>query len=175
LAADGLCLMQLNGEFRSLKQWEKRLAKWEQDVHLKQGDLIQRKHGALTRQTEVFKRLQKAKAASRLTPHLPNQLEGPGLAFPRPTRPYTHPNQPKRRHANQCYWCGSSSLLYGHKSKDCTLPHQHCDSLALGKCIVPNHHNGYYLFIDHPQACPYKGDHKGALISGEHAWSSQAQ
>jgi hypothetical protein len=27
LAADGLCLMQLNGEFRSLKQWEKRLAK----------------------------------------------------------------------------------------------------------------------------------------------------
>jgi hypothetical protein len=82
LAVDGLHLMQLDGEFRSLKQWEKRLAKREQDMHLGRGDLIQRKRIALTRQMEVYKRLRKAKAGSRLTPHLSNQLEGPGLAFP---------------------------------------------------------------------------------------------
>jgi hypothetical protein len=91
LAADGLHLVQLDGEFRNLEQWEKCLTKREQDVHLERGDLIQRKHVTLTRQTEVYKRLQKAKAASWLTPLLPNRLEGPGLAFLQPTQPYTHP------------------------------------------------------------------------------------
>jgi hypothetical protein len=64
LAADGLRLMQLDSEFRSFEQWEKRLAKREQDVHLERGDLIQWKRAALTRQMEVYKRLRKAKAAS---------------------------------------------------------------------------------------------------------------
>jgi hypothetical protein len=57
LAADGLCLMQLDGEFRSLEQWEKHLAKQEQDIHLERGDLIQRKRGAFTQQMEVYKHL----------------------------------------------------------------------------------------------------------------------
>jgi hypothetical protein len=41
--------------------------------------------------------------------------------------------------------------------------------LAPGRCVIPTHHNGYYSFIDCPEACPYKGDHKGAILSGEHA------
>jgi hypothetical protein len=55
LAADGLRLIQLDGEFQYLKQWERRLAKREQDIHLKQGDLIQKKRAALSRQMEVYK------------------------------------------------------------------------------------------------------------------------
>jgi hypothetical protein len=51
LAADGLCLVQLDGEFRYLEQWERCLAKREQDVHLERGDLLQRKHAALSHQT----------------------------------------------------------------------------------------------------------------------------
>jgi hypothetical protein len=43
LAAECLCLTQIEGEFHYLKQWERRLNKWEQAIHLKQGDLIQRK------------------------------------------------------------------------------------------------------------------------------------
>jgi hypothetical protein len=169
LAADSLRLMQIDREFRYLEQWERRLKIQEQAIHLERGDFIQRKWGVLSHQTEVYKRLQKAKAVSRLIPKLHNRLKGPGLSFPQQTQPYTHPAQPERRHANQCYWCGSSSLLYGHKSKDCTLPHQRCDSLAPGRCVVPIHHNGYYSFIDGPKACPYKGDHKGVPLSGEHA------
>jgi hypothetical protein len=57
LVADGLCLVQLDGEFRNLEQWEKHLAKQEQAVHLERGDLIQQKRAALTWQTEVYKRL----------------------------------------------------------------------------------------------------------------------
>jgi hypothetical protein len=69
---DGLCLMQLDSEFRYLEQWERRLAKQEQDIHLERGDLIQRKRATLFWQTEVYKRLRKAKMASRLIPNLPN-------------------------------------------------------------------------------------------------------
>jgi hypothetical protein len=169
LAAESLHLVQIDGEFRYLEQWERHLKIREQAIHLEQGDFIQRKRGALSRQTEVYKHLRKAKVASRLVPKLHNRLEGPGLSFPQQTRPYTHPAQPEQRHANQCYWCGSSSLLYGHKSKDCALPHQRCDSLAPRRCVVPIHHNGYYSFIDAPETCLYKGNHKGVPLSGEHA------
>jgi hypothetical protein len=40
LAADSLRLMQLDGEFRNLEQWERHLTKQEQDVHFERGDLI---------------------------------------------------------------------------------------------------------------------------------------
>jgi hypothetical protein len=175
LAAECLRLTQLDGEFHYLEQWEQWLTKWEQAIHLERGDLIQRKQGANSRQTEVYKRLRKVKVASRLVPKLPNRLEGLGLSFLHQIQPYAHLTQFERRNANQCYWCGSSSLLYGHKSKDCTLPHQRCNSLAPGRCVVPIHHNGYHSIIEYPEACPYNGDNKGVPLSGEHAWTSQAQ
>jgi hypothetical protein len=34
LAAESLCLMQLDGEFRYLEQWERHLKIWEQAIHL---------------------------------------------------------------------------------------------------------------------------------------------
>jgi hypothetical protein len=55
LAADGLCLVQLDGEFRYLKQWERHLADREQWVHLERGDLIQKKCDTLTCQMAVYK------------------------------------------------------------------------------------------------------------------------
>jgi hypothetical protein len=44
LAAEALCLVQLQGEFRYLEQWQRRLEKREQAIHLERGDLIQKKH-----------------------------------------------------------------------------------------------------------------------------------
>jgi hypothetical protein len=55
LAAEGLCLVQLQGEFRYLDQWQRRLEKREQEIHLERGDLIQKKHAAHTRWMEVYK------------------------------------------------------------------------------------------------------------------------
>jgi hypothetical protein len=57
LAAECLCLVQIEGEFRYLEQWERRLSKREQGIHLEQGDLIQRKRATNSHQTEVYKRL----------------------------------------------------------------------------------------------------------------------
>jgi hypothetical protein len=44
LAAEGLRLVQLQGEFRYLDQWQRRLEKREKEIHLERGDLIQKKH-----------------------------------------------------------------------------------------------------------------------------------
>jgi hypothetical protein len=43
LAADGLRLVQLDGEFRYLEQWERCLVVQEQQTHLKRGELIQKR------------------------------------------------------------------------------------------------------------------------------------
>jgi hypothetical protein len=169
LAAEGLCLVQLQGEFRYLDQWQRRLEKREREIHLEQGDLIQKKHAAHAQRTEVYKRLRAAKAASRIAPRLIARPEGPSLAFPHPTRPYPFPSKEERRKGTPCHWCGANSLLYGHKSRDCGLPHQRCDRYKPGRCTVPEHHGGYYSYLDHPRACPYNGNHEGALLSGEHA------
>jgi hypothetical protein len=66
LAAEGLHLVQLQGEFRYLDQWQRRLEKREQEIHLERGDLIQKKHAAHAKRTDVYKRLHAAKAASRI-------------------------------------------------------------------------------------------------------------
>jgi hypothetical protein len=169
MAAKGLRLVQLQGEFWYIDQWQRRLEKREQEIHLERGDLIQKKHSAHARRTEVYKRLRTAKAASRIAPRLIDRPEGPSLAFPHPTRPYPFPPKEERRKGTPCHWCGSSSLLYGHKSRDCGLPHQRCDRYKPGRCTVPEHHGGYYSYLDHPRACPYNGNHEGVLLSGEHA------
>jgi hypothetical protein len=70
LAAETLHLVQLQSEFRYLEQWQKCLETREQAVHLEQGDLIQKKHAAHTKQMEVYKRLWAVKAASRIIPQL---------------------------------------------------------------------------------------------------------
>jgi hypothetical protein len=43
LAAECLCLAQIEGEFCYLEQWERQLSKREQVMHLERGDLIRRK------------------------------------------------------------------------------------------------------------------------------------
>jgi hypothetical protein len=169
LATEGLRLVQLQGEFRYLEQWQKHLETREQAIHLKRGDLIQKKCAAHTQQTEVYKRLRAAKAALCIVPRLIQRPEGPSMLFPHPTRPYEHPLKSERRKGTPCHWCGMTSLLYGHKSKDCGLPHQRCNQLKPGRCVVPNHHGGYYSFLDHPEACPYNGNHEGVILLGEHA------
>jgi hypothetical protein len=169
LAAEALCLVQLQGEFRYLEQWQRRLEKREQAIHLEQGDLIQKKRAAHTKQTDVYKRLHATKVASCIAPRLIARPEGPSLAFPHPTRPYQCPPKSERQKGTPCHWCGSNSLLYGHKSRDCGLPHQCCDRYRPGRCTVPDHHGGYYSYLDHPQACPYNGNYEDVLLSGEHA------
>jgi hypothetical protein len=103
LAAEGLRLVQLQREFRYLDQWQRRLEKREQEIHLERGDLIQKKHAAHARRTEVYKRLCAAKAASRIAPRLIARPEGPSLAFPHPTRPYPFPAKEERRKGTPCH------------------------------------------------------------------------
>jgi hypothetical protein len=96
LAVEGLCLVQLQGEFRYLEQWQQRLKTRERAIHLERGDLIQKKCAAHARQTEVYKCLHAMKVASRLVPRLIQRLEGPSMSFPHPTQPYEHPTPPER-------------------------------------------------------------------------------
>jgi hypothetical protein len=169
LVAESLHLVQLQSEFRYLEKWQKHLKMREQAIHLERGDLIQKKRAAHTRQTEVYKHLRAAKAASRIVSRLIRHPDGPSMSFPSPTRPYDHPPAPERQKGIPCYWCGTTSFLYGHRSKDCALPHQRCDRLKPGRCIVPDHHRGYYSFLDCPKACPYNRNHEDVIVSGKHA------
>jgi hypothetical protein len=169
LAAETLRLVQLESEFWYLEKWQKHLETREQAIHLEQGDLIQKKHAAHTKKMEVYKRLRATKVASCIIPRLIRCPDGPSMSFPSPTRPYSYPPPSERRKGTPCYWCGTTSFLYGHKSKDCVLPHQRCDQLKPGQCVVPDHHGGYYSFLNHPEACPYNGNHKDVILSGEHA------
>jgi hypothetical protein len=161
--------VQLESEFQYLERWQKCLETREQAIHLEWGDLIQKKRAANARQTDVYKHLRAVKAASRIIPRLIRRPDGPSLSFPSPTRPYYFPPLPERRKGTPCYWCGTTSLLYGHKSKDCGLPHQRCDQLKPGQCVVPDHHGGYYSFLTLPEACPYNGNHEDIILSGKHA------
>jgi hypothetical protein len=103
LVAETLCLVQLQSEFQYLEKWQKRLKTREQAIHLEQGDLIQKKHAAHTRQTEVYKRLRAAKAASRIIPRLIRRPDGPSMSFLSPIRPYSHPPATGRRKGTPCY------------------------------------------------------------------------
>jgi hypothetical protein len=85
LAAESLYLVQMDREFRYLEQWERHLKIREQAIHLERGDFIRRKQGMYSHQTEVYKCLRQAKAASHLAMKLRNRPEGPGLSFPQQT------------------------------------------------------------------------------------------
>jgi hypothetical protein len=169
LAAETLRLVQLKSEFRYLERWQKHLETREQAIHLERGDLIQKKHAANAQQMDVYKCLRAMKVASRIIPRLIQCPNGLSMSFPSPTRPYYFPPPPERRKGTACYWCGTTSLLYGHKSKDCALPHQRCDQLKPGRCVVPDHHRGYYSFLTLLKACPYNGNHEDVILLGEHA------
>jgi hypothetical protein len=96
LAAETLRLAQLQGEFRYLDQWQRRLKKREQEIHLERGDLIHRKHAAHGKRTDVYKCLRATKAASRIAPRLIARPKGPSLAFPHPTQPYHFPSKEEK-------------------------------------------------------------------------------
>ena len=64
LAAEGLRLVQLDGEFRHLKHWEKKLAERERANIMECGELIRKQNEATKRQGEIYERLRGARAAA---------------------------------------------------------------------------------------------------------------
>jgi hypothetical protein len=60
---------------------------------------------------------------SCIAPRLISRPEGPSMSFPHPTQPYEHPPKVERWKGTPCHWCGTTSFLYRHKSKDCGLPY----------------------------------------------------
>ena len=60
LAAEGLRLVQLDGEFRYLKHWEKKLAERERANIVERGELIRKQNEATKRQQDIYARLQEA-------------------------------------------------------------------------------------------------------------------
>ena len=170
LAAEGLRLVQLDGEFRHLKHWEKKLAERERANTIEQGELIRRQNAAVTKQKEVYERLQSAKAAGRLGRWLPYRNGCPGLSLTTPIQPYSRPTEEDRRQPPRgCYWCEERSMLYGHRSWDCQHPHIRCARLSKGRCLVPPHHADYCSYIINPGECPYNGENGGVVLRGDHA------
>jgi hypothetical protein len=170
LAAEGLRLVQLEGEFRYLKHWEKKLGEREHANIVERGEFIRRQTEATKRQNEVYERLRGARAAARLGRLLPYHNGRRGLSVSSPGQPYSHPNEGERRQASrECYWCGDRSLLYGHHGRDCQNPHIRCARLSRGRCVVPPHHLEYHSHLLNTNACPYNGDHAGQILRGDHA------
>ena len=170
LAAEGLRLVQLEGEFRYLKHWEKKLGERERANIVERGELIRKQTEATKRQNEVYERLRGARAAARLGRLLPYHNGRRGLSVSSPGQPYSHPNEEERRQASrECYWCGDRSLLYGHHGRDCRNPHIRCARLSRGRCVVPPHHSEYHSHLLNTNACPYNGDHAGQILRGDHA------
>jgi len=64
MAAEGLRLVQLDGTFHHLKQWDHQLEKREQEILIKRGELIKKTQEAQDRQKDIYHRLQGAKAAT---------------------------------------------------------------------------------------------------------------
>jgi len=91
----GLHLVQLDSEFQYLEQWEKCLADRECTITREQGKLIHKQQRAFHQQKKIYARLHNAKAASHLTPLLPDQPGGPEMSFPILLN-LTH-TQPKQR------------------------------------------------------------------------------
>jgi hypothetical protein len=168
LAADGLRLVQLDGEFRHLAHWEKRLAERERELVKERGYLLAKQRKAADTQKTMFDRLRAAKAASRIAPLLYDRPGRPAMSFKYKGQPYNIPNETDER-VRGCYWCGDKNWLRMHKETDCANPHTHCHRRHPGHCIVPEHHTGYYGFMVGDDVCPYQGNHCGKIISGEHA------
>ena len=170
LAAEGLRLVQLNGEFRYLKHWEKKLAERERANIVERGELIRKQNEATKRQNKIYERLRAARAAARLSHFLPYHGGRRGLSVSTPNQPYLHPTEGERRQASrECYWCGERNMLYGHHGRDCQHPHVRCARLSRGRCVVPSHHVEYHSHLLNTSECPYDGDHDGRLLRGDHA------
>ena len=76
LAAEGLRLVQLDGEFRYLKHWEKKLANRERANVMERGELIRKQNEATKKQQDIYGRLRGARAAARLERLLPLSVVG---------------------------------------------------------------------------------------------------
>ena len=54
LAAEGLRLVQLDGEFQYLKHWEKKLAERERTNIVERGELIRKQNEATKKQRDIY-------------------------------------------------------------------------------------------------------------------------
>ena len=81
LAADALCLLQLDGELRYLDHWEKAVRTCEQEVVRERGELIQKQQAAFRRRKTVYERLRQAGAALRLQLQFPEVPNHPLMGF----------------------------------------------------------------------------------------------
>ena len=170
LAAEGLRLVQLDGEFRYLKHWEKKLAEQEWANVVERGELIRKQNEATKKQRDIYGRLRDTRTAACLERLLPYHNGRQGLSVSTPGQPYLHPTEGERRQASrECYWCGERSMLYGHHGRDCQHPHVRCARLSRGQCVVPSHHTEYHSHLLNTNECPYNGDHGGVLQRGDHA------
>ena len=170
LAAEGLRLVQLEGEFRHLKRWEKKLGERERANIVERGELIRAQNEATKKQNDIYEQLRGARVAARLGRLLPYQHGRPGLSVSTPGQLYLCSTAGERRQTSrECYWCGDKSLLYGHHSRDCQNPHIRCARLSRGRCVVPSHHSEYHSHLLPANVCPYNGDHDGCLLRGDHA------
>ena len=68
-----------------------------------------------------------------------------------------------------CHWCGGGRGLDMHHPRDCPDPHKRCRMLRPGRCVVLEHHSGYWAKIISGNECPYNGDYHGAMPRGDYA------
>ena len=166
LAAERLHLVQLDGEFRHLKHWERKTRRKGKNEHDRtRRDLYDDKplpstnKGECTTDCEVRKRRPK---------------DVWGVGSPRDGRPRIIPYDPQSNHiltlteeerpltATQRMLLvreRSEACSTGHKSKDCQHPHVRCARLSKGRCLVPPHHADYCLWPSSSLVSVPSGEH----------------
>jgi hypothetical protein len=154
LAAEGLRLVQLDTDTRSLNKWEQRLTKLEAFVHQERIKYMAKRTALQKTKDDIHRRLRAAKARTHIARNMAVQY-GESLPF-QTTRQQTH-----QERIHGCHWCERSGL-WGHKDKDCEQPHIRCTLLKPQRCLVPNFHSGYHSYLE-TNGCLYAGDHKGKI------------
>ena len=175
LAAEGLRLVQLDGEFRHLKHWERKLTDRERANTLERGELIHRQTAAVNKQKEIATTdCEARKRRDVWGVGSPIKTDAPD--YPSPLRPnHTLTSQKKKNDGNH-----PKGVLFGVKSE--------ARSMGTRARIVSTHMSGLRTTLEGmlpcpphtacrttvrtsstPVSVPIMGNMAGIILRGDHA------
>lgn len=169
LNAKCLCMVQAEYKKHSLERWEQNPEAWERALLTERQGYQQAKWAHNTQVADIKIQLRWVKFASCMTPLLPDCPGAPAFAFPCYVGAHIVTRNRSQARWGPCHWCGGQGLNM-HRAKDCKDPHKCCWILCPGRCVVPEHHSGYWAWIITGNKCPYNGDHQGQMPWGDYAW-----
>ena len=167
LNAECLRMVQAECEKCSLERWKGHLEAREKALLTERQGYQQAKRVHNTWVADIKIRLRRAKFASRMTPLLQDHPGIPAFAFPSHMGAHIVTGERSQNRRGPCHWCRGRGLDM-YQAKDCEDPHKRYRILHPGRCLVPEHHSGYWARIIAGNECPYDGNHHRAMPRGDY-------